>query len=398
LYQGPAFWDNLSEIFLTKGALKEFDHRNVRPKLTPRYDMFYATQPCVLVADVINTCTPTQLKELKRSSRHGGPDNSDLRDYPFPDIVDVYSVDPTTTMQSTNSRGTEKSPPTKKKRLTTAYCANFEQHLIDYYVYPPKFQRPDGSWPAAPRNLDVITDRLAQRRPSLTADTFTDEAFDKFQIADMGTRKENQVKNAVIPTIEGDSRCVAGYMFTNLDPLTDSSLVYANPDYLSGTRPDKLDQQVRIDLNKQIIMSKESDLPILANFFLEVKRPGGDALVARRQACYDGALGARAMNALRVYQPDRKDEEEQIAVYDHNASTITATYVDGALKLYAHHIAEPQTPGGRPEYVMTPLRSFLMTDCADGFRQGATAYRNARDWAQEQRDDFISRANERQRK
>lgn len=38
-----------------------------------------------------------------------------------------------------------------------------------------------------------------------------------------------------------------------------------------------------------------------------------------------------------------------------------------------------------------------MTGNINTFRQGATAFRNARDWAQEQRDTFISAANERAR-
>lgn len=36
-----------------------------------------------------------------------------------------------------------------------------------------------------------------------------------------------------------------------------------------------------------------------------------------------------------------------------------------------------------------------MTSDFETFRQGATAYRNARDWAKEQRDEAIRRANER---
>jgi hypothetical protein len=36
-----------------------------------------------------------------------------------------------------------------------------------------------------------------------------------------------------------------------------------------------------------------------------------------------------------------------------------------------------------------------MTDTAETFRQGATAYRHTRDWAQEQRDEAIGQANER---
>ncbi|KKZ63511.1 hypothetical protein EMCG_02170 [[Emmonsia] crescens] len=44
---------------------------------------------------------------------------------------------------------------------------------------------------------------------------------------------------------------------------------------------------------------------------------------------------------------------------------------------------------------MTPLRSFAMTNNPDTFRSGACAYRNARDWAKEQRDELIKSANER---
>lgn len=35
-----------------------------------------------------------------------------------------------------------------------------------------------------------------------------------------------------------------------------------------------------------------------------------------------------------------------------------------------------------------------MTNSAESFRQGATAYRNAGDWTKEQRDEAIRRANE----
>ena len=36
-----------------------------------------------------------------------------------------------------------------------------------------------------------------------------------------------------------------------------------------------------------------------------------------------------------------------------------------------------------------------MTDTADSFRQGATAYRNGRDWTKKKRDEFIEVANKR---
>ena len=46
-----------------------------------------------------------------------------------------------------------------------------------------------------------------------------------------------------------------------------------------------------------------------------------------------------------------------------------------------------------PKYHMTQLRSFAMIDTAEAFWQGASAFRNARDWAKENRDELIVAAN-----
>lgn len=42
---------------------------------------------------------------------------------------------------------------------------------------------------------------------------------------------------------------------------------------------------------------------------------------------------------------------------------------------------------------MNKLRGWLLTDTPESFRQGAGAFRNARDWAKEQRDRLIAAAN-----
>jgi hypothetical protein len=44
---------------------------------------------------------------------------------------------------------------------------------------------------------------------------------------------------------------------------------------------------------------------------------------------------------------------------------------------------------------MIQVNTWGMTGNIETFRQGATAFRNARDWAKEQRDEAIERANER---
>jgi hypothetical protein len=80
--------------------------------------------------------------------------------------------------------------------------------------------------------------------------------------------------------------------------------------------------------------------------------------------------------------------------YDGNAYSIASTYVDGQLKMYATHPAAPTRPGESSQYTMTQLDSYALTGNINNFRQGAGAYRNRRDWAQAQRDRFITSANE----
>jgi hypothetical protein len=61
--------------------------------------------------------------------------------------------------------------------------------------------------------------------------------------------------------------------------------------------------------------------------------------------------------------------------------------------MYAHYPTQPSRLGESPQYHMTPLRGFLLTDSPQIFRQGVGAFRNARDLAKEQREIFIEQAN-----
>ncbi len=101
-----------------------------------------------------------------------------------------------------------------------------------------------------------------------------------------------------------------------------------------------------------------------------------------------GGLGARGIHSLQSYGQDNP-------VYDNNAYTITSIYNDGTLKMYTSHPTQPTSPESRPEYYMTQINTWGMTGNLQTFRQGATAFRNARDWTKEQRDEAIKRANER---
>jgi len=281
---------------------------------------------------------------------------------------------------------------TTTTRSTGPYNRNFQQNLIDGGVYPDGYEYPDGRAPPQPGNLQEIHRRLSQPRPSLSPSKFSDEEFRKFKRADAHASKEKQITTSVIPIIEGeigDAKCVSGGIpFTNLYHLTDGTLVPGNPDIYYGARPEQLDRQVRDELSKHIIPSTQEDLPVAPNFFLEVKGPDGSAAVARRQASYHVALGARGIHSLRSYGQEEPD-------FDNNAYTISSIYHDGTLKMYTSHPSQPTSSEDRPEYPMNQVKGWSMTSDLETFRQGATYYRNGRDWAKEQRNEAIELANER---
>ncbi|KAH8709222.1 hypothetical protein HC256_009145 [Beauveria bassiana] len=173
--------------------------------------------------------------------------------------------------------------------------------------------------------------------------------------------------------------------------MTDGTTVDAVPDLYDGIDPDNVGKAVRQDLNKTIIPTTHSTAPVVPNFFLEAKAPRGGADVAKRQACLDGALGARAIHTLQAYGEETPEETGK-PIYDGNAYVFSSTYHDGTLKIYTHHVTAPTAEGLRPGYHMTQVRTFGMTDTRETFIAGATAIRNARDLARQRREDFLQAA------
>jgi hypothetical protein len=64
---------------------------------------------------------------------------------------------------------------------------------------------------------------------------------------------------------------------------------------------------------------------------------------------------------------------------------------------FPSHSSKLASPGDRREYFTNKLNVWGMTGKIGPFRQAATAYRNARDWAKEQREEAIRQANQRAR-
>ena len=299
-----------------------------------------------------------------------------------------------TQTKSTNTLGesTGKTSTTKTKK-TSPYDPNFEQHLVDHGVYPDDHEFPDGREPQRPSNEEEILDRLAQPRSSLSPSRFSRQSFLDFKQMNSRALSEDKVKETVYPILAGSAKIPSerGKLLANWEPLTDGTLVTAKPDVYDGANPAQIRKSIRESLGSYILPSTQHTSPALPNFFVEVKGPDGSAAVARRQACYDGALGARGMHSLQNFGV------EESKTFDNNAYTLTTTYHSGTgtLQIYTTHPTQPLDSNSSPEYHMTQLRSFAMTDTAERFREGAGALRNARDWTKEQRERLITIANTR---
>ena len=278
------------------------------------------------------------------------------------------SIDPTSTSRA--------------PRRSSAYDRDFEQKLRDHNVYMPTHRD-------KPENWQEIHDALGQPRPSLSPSRFSDGAFERFCEAQEDTRDERDVVAEVLPTILGSGRrqhpSAGDVVFGNMEELAPEKLTRPKPDLYYGTPLSEINQRVRRDLHSQIVPSTQTKYPAVPNFFLEAKGPNGSAAVKARQACYDGAVGARAMHALQGY-----GKEEP--VYDNSARTISATYHDGTLKMYSHHLVPPSDSDNLPGFRMAPLRSWALTDSPQTYREGVGAFRNGRDLAKEQRRTLLDEA------
>ncbi|KAI3322073.1 hypothetical protein HD806DRAFT_545309 [Xylariaceae sp. AK1471] len=323
--------------FCSAYALRELERRNT--------DKF-------LHAQSSHSVRPRQPR-IPRSSLHistvvaaGGPDLSGLRGVGMDSRQSHLDPESTHPVSTTRTRN------------TGPYDRAFLQHLIDHGIYPNRYKYPNGEAPPPPENLEEIIHVMAQPRESLSPSTFTEKNF----------------KNFKQKMLMLDSKSAAEQVpFTNFKHLTDGSLVPDNPDRYYGARPEQLDRQ--------------HDLPILPNFFFNMKGPDRTLAVTKRQACYDSTLGAKSMNTLQTYCEPGVD-------FDNKAYIITSTYYRGMLNIFTIYPLSQASPGTRREYTMIKINSYALTGNIDSFRTGVGAYRNARDWAKQKRDEAIRRANE----
>ena len=188
-----------------------------------------------------------------------------------------------------------------KTKKSSAYDGGFEQHLIDHGVYPEGYGGVRNL--QEPHNWEEINARLALPRASLSPSRFTREAFLDFKAKNQEALTENTVMSKAFPIIAGTSDIPSqeNLLFGNLKHLTDGSITKAKPDCYDGSRPADLNKQIREELGPYIVPSTNTAAPCLPNFFTEGKGPNGSTAMCKRQALYDGALGARGIHELRLY-------------------------------------------------------------------------------------------------
>ena len=278
---------------------------------------------------------------------------------------------------------------TSTKKECSPYDAAFQQHLINYGIFPPNYRYADQTFPPTPRNLEEI--RNEARKPRKSLDMNADGLrglFDQVRVAISNISGELKTHTALISKLQSSTEdpksSAGGLKLTNYLPLTDNTLTPSNPDYYYGARAEQLHTELQTTLSRLLVPRHDS--PVLPNFFLAIKAAHGDASVAMRQACYDGTFGARAMHISESLLKERR-------YWSGNAETISCTFIDGTLKMFACLPFESKHQERPTHYAMTMVDAYNLDATAERCKEGIAAFRNLARWALERRTKRIGDLN-----
>ena len=106
-------------------------------------------------------------------------------------------------------------------------------------------------------NWEEINNKLVQPRPSLSPSCFSEGAFQDFRWTNARALSEGKVMRTTFPIIAGNANIPNKWdlVFTNLEPITDGTLVDAKPDYYDEACLEQIDKQVQDELGFVIIPS-----------------------------------------------------------------------------------------------------------------------------------------------
>lgn len=300
-----------------------------------------------------------------------------------------YPEPPSETVPS--STDTPSIPKVRKsKRNSSAFDAVFRQHLVDYGIHPSSdSMNSSHGTDHVPDNWDELQHMIAKPRPSLSPSQFSDGAFETIYNATMTSEYSTKT---IFPMIKGDSDIpsAARLTFDNLLPLTDGTILDARPDFYDGAHPTQTDGQLQEELGPYIIPTTQQQAPTLPNFFAKIQGSNVETAKSSLEACYNGVMGARGIQKIRLFGADDDELPE-----DEKAYTFSSIYSNGMLSISAIYPTPSTSEPDDPDYRIVQLDCWALEDSREDFVAGAGALRNARDWAQAQRDRFIAAANAR---
>ncbi|EQK98743.1 hypothetical protein OCS_05542 [Ophiocordyceps sinensis CO18] len=382
------FYLELTKLHLTRKALDMLDVTN------RHLDYTMDRPPVVTAADEVDaasfTAIPPDLMDddLRTFAENGGPDLSDLMAYRNQWLNprhkwDLPNSKSDRAIQSWGPYGKANSIATRitsASRATGPWDVNFQQHLYDHGIFC------DGAFDDCldkcpePNNIESVKAAVLMSRPTELDCPSVKEYFRQRFVATLGSAcTKAQVLQHVVPIIEGPAEglhpAASGISFTNLEPLTSSTIAAGQPDMFYGSPPERVQAALRDELFNLIVPAVGDGVPVAPNFF----------------ACYHGALGARGMHNLKSHSS--YPYKEPGPKYDDNAYTLTSVLFGGRLDMYAMHVTAPAAnPSLTPCYIMTPIGSWCMDQSDDALGQGISAWRNGREWAQRTRQEALDLA------
>ena len=277
----------------------------------------------------------------------------------------------------------------KQSGKSSTYDPNFGQLCLDYYIYPIDYEHPDTKEFVKPINLDDVRQVLKTTNTSDSQPVVTED-FREFKRRTYGADERIVMVNAIRSLLGiSDIRSGCDNRFSNLASITGDTTVNPQPDFFDGADTSSIDKTVRDALYNIIVPNQNFRVPVVPNFFLEVKGQNGTLNTLENQTVLNGAYGAHIMHKLQNYLLKRPS-------YDEKAHAFSSTLIGGYLDLFAHHLTGDGGSRNQPRYHTTLLASYPL-NLEASFIDGVTALRNLRAKAKEDRDLFIAQANQRDR-
>ena len=240
-----------------------------------------------------------------------------------------------------------------------------------------------------PNNWDELMAVVADENPVVYA--ADQERFEGLRRLHNNARNHSDMIDRVLPIFHMGYRTEnrIGVTFTNMAPLfSNVALEHARPDFYDGSDSQDLDMRIQNQMRHYLLPTTDGQHnPVAPNVFMDIQDSDYPPAAARRLALYNGSAGARAMLVLQSVEQD--------VPFDGNAYTVTATYVDGLLRLYAVHATPTDARGRLADFHMTELGAWYLWGSLADFRGGVSAFRNLREWARRTREELVRQANDR---